>query len=190
LERTPSRHERILDRERSLLLLIDLQESYRGKIHEEDRVLRGAGRLAEAAGILGVPVLLTEQYPKGLGATRDELATRLPPATERFEKVAFSALGADGLEDALERHGRDQVVVAGIETHVCVSQTVHDLLARGLQPHLVRDAIGARFPLEDEAGWSKMLASDAVPATSEQVLFEWLERAGGPEFKAIHKLVV
>jgi len=184
------RNDRILDRERSLLLVIDLQESYRGKIHEEARVVRGAGRLLGAAGVLGVPVLLTEQYPKGLGATRDDVAEHVPDGAERFEKTTFSALGADGLADALARHGRDQVVVAGIETHVCVSQTVHDLLARGLQAHLVRDAVSARFPLEDEAAWAKMMASGAQPTSSEQVLFEWLERAGTPEFKAIHKLVV
>jgi len=188
-----TRHERVLDRERSLLLVIDLQESYRDKLHEEKRLLRGAGRLIAAAGVLGVPVLLTEQYPKGLGPTRDEVATKLaelPDGWERFEKTAFSALGAEGLDRSLARHGRDQVVVTGIETHVCVSQTVHDLLARGLQPHVVRDAVAARFALEDESGMAKMLASGAVPATSEQVLFEWLERAGTPEFKAVHKLVV
>jgi len=184
------RHDRILSRERSLLLVIDLQESYRGKLHQEARVVRAAGRLLEAAGILGVPVLVSEQYPKGLGPTRDEIASRLPAKSERFEKVAFSALGAEGLPEALARHGRDQVVVAGIETHVCVSQTVHDLLARGLQAHVVRDAVSARFPLEDEVAVAKMTASGATLATSEQVLFEWLERAGSAEFKAVHALVV
>jgi nicotinamidase-related amidase len=184
------RHERILSRERSLLLVVDLQESYRGKLHEEARVLRGVVRLLRAAGILGVPVLLTEQYPKGLGLTREDVAAHLPASCQRFEKVSFSALGAPGLPEALARLGRDQVVLAGIETHVCISQTAHDLLARGLQVHLVRDAVTARFPLEDEAGAAKMFASGAAPTSSEQALFEWLERAGTPEFKAIHALVV
>jgi len=184
------RHDRILDRERSLLLVIDLQESYRGKILEEARTLRGANRLLDAAGILDLPVLLTEQYPKGLGSTLEEVSLHLPDRTERFEKVAFSALGAEGLPEALARHGRDQIVLAGIETHVCVSQTTHDLLARGLQVHLVRDAVTARFSLEDEVGMAKMTASGASLASSEQVLFEWLERAGSSEFKAIHGLVV
>lgn len=184
------RHDRILSRERSLLLVVDLQESYRGKLHEEERLVRGAGRLLEAAGILDVPVIVTEQYPKGLGGTREEIAARLPEGTERFEKVAFSALGADGLAEALDRHGRDQIVLAGIETHVCIGQTAHDLLARGLQVHLVRDAVGARFPLEDETAVAKMTASGVSLATSEQVLFEWLERAGSAEFKAVHALVV
>lgn len=184
------RHERILSRERSLLLVVDIQESYRGKLHEEAHTIRAAVRLLRAAGILGVPVLLTEQYPKGLGPTRQDVAEHLPAGCQRFEKVSFSALGAPGLPEALARLGRDQVVLAGIETHVCIGQTAHDLLARGFQVHLVRDAVTSRFPLEDETGTSKMLASGATPASSEQVLFEWLERAGTPEFKAIHALVV
>lgn len=185
-----TRHTRILDRERSLLLVVDLQESYRGKLHEEERLVRGATRLLDAAGLLGIPVLYTEQYPKGLGATREEIAGRLPPGAERFEKVAFSALGAEGLEDALDRHGRDQVVLTGIETHVCMSQTAHDLLARGHQPHVVRDATTSRFALEDRWGYEKMIGSGAVPSTSEQVLFEWLETSHAAEFKDVHKLVV
>lgn len=185
-----TRHSRILDRERSLLLMVDLQESYRGKLHEEERLVRGATRLLDAAGILGIPVLYTEQYPKGLGSTREDVATHLPPGAERFEKVAFSALGAEGLDEALERHGRDQVVLAGIETHVCMSQTVHDLLARGYQSHAVRDAVASRFALEDRWGFEKMIGSGAVPTSSEQVLFEWLESSKAPEFKAVHKLVV
>lgn len=184
------RHDRILSRERSVLLVVDLQESYRGKLHEEARVVRGAVRLLRAAGVLGLPVLLTEQYPKGLGPTREDVAAHLPEGSQRFEKVSFSALGAPGLPEALARLGRDQVVLAGIETHVCINQTAHDLLARGLQVHLVRDAVTARFALEDETGVAKLVASGATLASSELALFEWLERGGSTEFKAIHALVV
>lgn len=184
-----SAHARSLDLERSALLVIDVQEGYRGKLHGEERLVRATSRLLEAAGILGVPVLVTEQYPKGLGATREEVACRIPPGAARFEKTSFSALGAEGLLGHLRGLGREQVVVAGIETHVCVGQTCHGLLAEGFAVHAVRDAIGARFPLEDEAGWAKLVGSGAVPASSESVLFEWLHDARHPEFKAIHKLV-
>lgn len=180
----------MLDRARSLLLVIDLQESYRGKLHEEPRTLAGARRLLQAAGVLGVPVALTEQYPKGLGATRPEIAECLPPGTVRFEKTSFSCLGAPGLRERLAEAGRDQIVVAGIETHVCVGQTIQDLLDARFQVHAVRDAIGARFALDDETGWARVLAAGARPASSEGVLFEWLRDARTPEFKAIHKLVV
>ena len=185
-----SRSPRLLDPGRALLLVIDLQESYRGKLHEEARVVEASSRLLRAAAVLGVPVVATEQYPKGLGATREEIASVLPDGHARFEKTAFSALGAAGLPEHIDSLGRDQVVVAGIETHVCVSQTVHDLLQRGLQVHVVRDAIGARFALEDAAGWHKMTASGAVPTSSEAVLFEWLGDSRHPDFKAVQKLVV
>jgi nicotinamidase-related amidase len=184
------RHERVLDRDRSLMLVIDLQESYRGKLHREEALVGAARRTIAAAGVLGIPVVVTEQYPKGLGATRSEIAEAIPAGALRFEKTSFSALGAPGLCDALEKLGRNQVVVVGIETHVCVNQTAHDLLARRYAVHAVRDAIGARFPLEDETGFAKMVGSGAVPTSSECVLFEWLRDAKAPEFKAVHKLVV
>jgi nicotinamidase-related amidase len=185
-----NRHECILDRERSVLLVIDLQESYRGKLHREDGAIAAARRVIEAAGLLGVPVVATEQYPKGLGRTRIEIAEKLPPATEVVEKTSFSALGVPALVDRLAALERSQVVVLGIETHVCVNQTVHDLLARGYAVHAVRDAITSRFALEDQTGWSKIVGSGAVPTTAECALFEWLGDAKTPEFKAIHKLVV
>jgi nicotinamidase-related amidase len=183
----------LLDRARSLLLVIDLQESYRGKLHEEARIVTGARRLLQAAALLGVPAVLTEQYPKGLGATRTEIAECVPPGAARFEKTSFSCLGAPGLHEALaalREDGRDQVVVSGIETHVCVGQTIQELLERGVETHAVRDAIGARFALDDEIGWARALAAGARPATSEGALFEWLRDARAPEFKAVHKLVV
>jgi nicotinamidase-related amidase len=186
-------HPRLLEADRSLLLVIDLQESYRGKLAHEARVVAATARLLDAAGLLGIPTVVTEQYPKGLGPTREEIATHLPAGTARFEKTSFSCLGAPGVNEHLGRLrsvGRTQVVVAGIETHVCVSQTVHALLAGGYQPHLPRDAVSARFPLEDEAAFEKMIGSGAVPTSVEAALFEWLRDARAPAFKAIHKLVV
>ena len=180
---------RLLERERSCLLLIDLQEAYRGKLHQEGQVVHAAARLLEAAALLGLPVLLTEQYPKGLGPTRAEIAARLPPGTARFEKTSFSCLGVPELQERLRRLERPQVVVAGIETHVCVSQTVHELLAEGYQPHLVRDAMTSRFALEDATGFAKMTGSGAIPCSLEGALFEWLRDARAPEFKALHRLV-
>ena len=183
----------MLDRARSSLLVIDLQEGYRGKLLEEARVVGAAQRLLRAAEILGLPVLLTEQYPKGLGATRSEIEEALPAATERFEKTSFSCLGVPALRArlrALADAGRDQVLVVGIETHVCVGQTVHDLVAGRLGVHAARDAISARFALEDEAGWAQLVGAGAIPTSSEAALFQWLRDARAPEFKAIHELVV
>jgi nicotinamidase-related amidase len=184
------RHVRLLDRDESVLLAIDLQESYRTKLFREDGVIGASRRMLDAAGLLGVPVVVTEQYPKGLGRTRGEIAEKIPAGSAVLEKTTFSALGAPAIAETLEKLGRSQVVVIGIETHVCVDQSVHDLLARRYAVHLVRDAITARFATEDEIGWQKLVGSGAVPTTSECALFEWLEDAKHPAFKAVHKLVV
>lgn len=185
-----SRHPNLADAARSVLLVIDLQESYRDKLHEEARVVEGSARLLKAAAVLGVPVVVTEQYPERLGATREEIAAHVPDSARKFPKRSFSCLGADGLGDHLRSLGRDQVVVAGIETHVCVLQTVHDLLQADLQALLPRDAITGRFALDDEAAFARMVQAGAVPTSSEGVLFEWVEDSRSPDFKAIHRLVV
>jgi len=183
-------HPSILDRERSVLLVIDLQESYRGKLANEPRVVATAAKLLDAAGLLGIPVVVTEQYPKGLGATRDELVSHLPASARRFEKTSFSCLGAPGLREHLRELGREQVVVAGIETHVCVSQTVHDLLGKGVEVHVPADAVGSRHEIDYERGLERMERAGAVVSTVEAALFELLERAGTPEFKAVQKLIL
>jgi nicotinamidase-related amidase len=182
--------DRVLDRARSALLVIDLQESYRSKLHSEARLIAASQRMLQAAVLLGVPVIVTEQYPRGLGPTREEIAAYVPLDAARFEKTTFSALGAPGLREHLTAIGRDQVAIVGIETHVCVGQTVHELLAAGCAVHAVRDAISARFALDDETGFAKLVGSGAVPTTSECALFEWLRDARAPEFKAVHRLVV
>lgn len=180
---------RLLRRESSVLLVIDLQDAYRGKIASEERTVAAGTRLLRGAAALGVPVILTEQYPKGLGPTREEIAAALPADAARFEKTSFSCLGVPALRAHLEALGRRQVLVAGIETHVCVSQTAHDLLAAGFQVQLPRDAVSARFALEDEAGFAKMIGSGAVPTSVEAVFFEWLRDAKHPDFKTLHRLV-
>jgi nicotinamidase-related amidase len=183
-------HGRILSQERACLLVIDLQQSYVGKLANEERVVRAVERLLRAAPVLGLPVVVTEQYPKGLGRTRPEIEQQIPETAARFEKTSFSCLGAPGLREHLRALGRDQVLVAGVETHVCVSQTIHDLMIEGYQPHAVRDALTARFALEDETGYAKILGSGAVPASVESALFELVGDAKAPEFKAVHRLVV
>ena len=181
---------RMVERERSVLLVIDLQESYIGNMFEEARVVSASERVIQAAKLLQIPIIITEQYPAGLGATREEISRHLSSDVVNFSKHSFSCMGATGLPEHLKSLGRDQVVIAGIETHVCVNQTVHDLLAEGYCPHLLRDAITSRFPPEDTTGWEKMIGSGAVPTCTEAVLFEWLRDSQAAEFKAIHALVV
>jgi nicotinamidase-related amidase len=137
----------------------------------------------QAARVLEIPTLVSEQYPQGLGHTAAELDLQGEP---RISKTVFSAARADGFDLA----GRDQVIVGGIETHVCVSQTVHDLLAAGVEVHVPADAVGSRHELDHERGLERMQRAGATVSTVEAALFELLERAGTPEFKAVQKLIL
>lgn len=182
-------HPRSADRERSLLLVIDMQESYRGKLLREESVLRGTARLIQAAKALDIPIVVTEQYPERLGTTREEVAAHLPEGLTPFSKRSFSCLGAEGFREQLERLQRSQIILSGIETHVCVSQTAHDLLQAGYQVHSVRDAITSRFAVDDETGFAKLTGSGAIPGSVEGILFEWVRDSRAAEFKSIHQLV-
>jgi nicotinamidase-related amidase len=181
-------HPRVLDAARALLLVVDIQETYRGKLHEWDRTLERSVVLARGARLLGLPVLYTEQYPRGLGETAPELRAALEGAP-RFEKRTLSALGAPGLREALLALSRRQVVVCGIETHACINQTVHELLAWGFTVHLPADAISARHARDHEPAWAKMIGSGAIPGTAESVLLECLRDADHPAFKAVQGLI-
>lgn len=183
------RSHRLTDPERSLLLVVDMQESYRGKLHEEERTVRASSTLIKAANILHIPVVVTEQYPEKLGPTRSEIEEVLEDDTPRFAKRTFSCWGQADLRTHIAGTGCDQVIVTGIETHVCVGQTVLDLMRADLQVHVPRDALTSRFALEDAAGWEKLVASGALPASAESILFEWVIDSREAEFKAIHALV-
>jgi nicotinamidase-related amidase len=175
-----------LDRARAALLLVDFQERLLPAMHEAERVLLNAIRLARAAALLGVPVAVTEQYPKGLGPTVPGLAKELT-GVARFEKVTFSAGGAPGLPEWLR--GRDQVLLAGIESHVCVCQTGLDLLGAGVEAFLVADAISSRTPANAQCGLDRLRAAGAVVVSTEMALFELLGTAAAAEFKAVQSLV-
>jgi nicotinamidase-related amidase len=172
----------LLVRDRASLLVVDVQQGFR-PYKSFAGVASACAKLVEAARILGLPVLVSEQYPKGLGHTAPEVGLQDEP---RIEKTVFSAARAEGFD----LHGRNQAIVCGIETHVCVSQTVHDLLADGIEVHVPADAVGSRHDLDYECGLERMVRAGAVVSTVESALFELCERAGTPEFKAIQKLIL
>jgi nicotinamidase-related amidase len=172
----------LLARDRAALVVVDVQEGFRS-YSTFAAVADACAKLVQAARVLGVPALVSEQYPKGLGHTAPELGLQDEP---RIEKTVFSAVRADGFDLG----GRDQAIVCGIETHVCVSQTVHDLLDRGVEVHVPADAVGSRHEIDYARGLERMERAGAIVSTVEAALFELLERAGTPEFKAVQKLVV
>lgn len=180
---------RMLDRNDSVLVVIDVQEGYRNQTFEHERMVKCVRRLVEAAKIVGVPILVTEQYPKGLGHIQPEVAEGFPPEQAVFEKMSMSCCRQPAFADRLTAQGRSQIVVCGIEAHACVNQTVHDLLERGYEVHVPYDAISARFPTDYRIAWEKVIGSGAVPSTVEMVCLEWIRTAEAPEFKAIHRLI-
>jgi nicotinamidase-related amidase len=172
----------LLARDRSALVVVDVQEGFRA-YDSFAGVAASCAKLLAGARILDVPALVSEQYPKGLGHSAPELGIEDEP---RIEKTVFSAVRADGFELG----GRDQAVVCGIETHVCVSQTVHDLLEQGVEVHVPADAVGSRHAIDYERGLERLERAGAVVSTVESSLFELLGRAGTPEFKAVQKLIL
>jgi nicotinamidase-related amidase len=174
----------LLDREHAALVVVDVQEAFRPAVLDFERVAGNTAVLVEGARILGLPVVATEQYPKGLGRTVPEVAAQLD-GVEPLEKVCFSATDADGFD----LDGRDQVLLCGIEAHVCVSQTAHGLLDRGHEVHVVRDAVTSRSEENRELGLHKMETSGAIVTSVETALFELLGAAGSEEFKKVQALV-
>jgi nicotinamidase-related amidase len=175
-----------LDPGRAALLVIDVQEAFRKAVPTFDQVARAAGILVRGADAVGIPVIVTEQYPKGLGATDAQVSEALPDGVEPLEKLVFSAPAADGFDLG----GRDQALICGIETHVCVNQTALDLLARGVEVHVARDAVGSRFEENREIGLERMRRAGATVTSVETALFELVGRAGTEEFRAVQRLVL
>jgi nicotinamidase-related amidase len=172
----------LLVRDRAALVVVDVQEAFRA-YSSFAPVAESCAKLLTGARILGLPVMVTEQYPKGLGHTAPEVGLE---GERPIEKTVFSAARAGGFDLA----GREQAIVCGIETHVCVSQTAHDLLGRGIEVHVPADAVGSRHELDYERGLERLERAGAVVSTVEAALFELLGRAGTPEFKAVQKLIL
>ena len=173
----------------SLLCVIDVQERLLPTIPEGPRVVDRCMRLARAAAVLGVRTVLTEQYPQGLGSTPPELAALLPPAVP---KRSFSCLGAEAFAAAVNVEQPapvGAVVLAGLETHVCVAQTALDLLALGHAVFLVVDAVASGHEIDHATAVRRLESCGVVSVTTEAVLFEWCRSADHPRFQEIRRLV-
>ena len=167
-------------------MVIDVQEAFRKAVPSFDEVARAAAALVRGAEAVEIPIVVTEQYPKGLGRTAPEVAEHLPEGVEPIEKVCFSAPQAEGFD----LHGRDQALVCGIEAHVCVNQTVLDLVDEGIEVHVASDAVGSRFEENKEVGLEKAESAGAVITSVETALFELVGRAGTEEFKRVQSVVL
>ncbi len=183
-----TRHAQLLRRGDSALLVVDIQTKINAVMFQGASVVEGAVKLIRGADILGVPVLFTEQYPEGLGPTEPRIVEALGDR-KPIAKMSFSCCGAEPVLAALRENGAHQVVLCGIETHVCVLQTALDLAAADYQVHVPRDAVSSRKTLDHETALTRLGRAGVVVSTVESVLFEWLQRAGTPEFKQVAGLI-
>ncbi|MEK6277330.1 MAG: isochorismatase family protein [Actinomycetota bacterium] len=174
-----------LDRGRATLVVVDVQEAFRKALPDFEGVAKAVGKLVQGAEAMTVPIVVSEQYPEGLGSTVPEVAEHLPDDLEPIDKVCFSAAEAEGFDLG----GRDQALVCGIETHVCVNQTVLDLLDQGVEVHVAGDAVGSRTDQNRELGLHKVERAGAVVTSMETALFELLRGSDAAEFKQVQRLV-
>jgi nicotinamidase-related amidase len=179
----------MLDIDRAALVVIDIQESFRSAVPDFALIASRASTAVRGFQMLGVPVFVTEQYPAGLGRTAEELQLVFADGTEVFEKTAFSSCGAAPFVQLLKELDKSQVVLCGLETHVCVNQTAHDLIDHGFQVHILTDCVASRFSHDREAGLAKMQMSGVVPSSIEMALFELMREARHEHFKAIQSLI-
>jgi nicotinamidase-related amidase len=174
----------LLDRNRSVLVLIDVQGRLFPHVCQYRQMLARIELLLKAASLMQVPLLLTEQYPKGLGKTIEQIRKVVPEAAP-LEKMDFSCVPAPGFREALSSFRRDQILLAGIETHVCVAQTALELASEGESVFVVADATASRRQLDAQIALQRLNRSGLTIVTAEAVVFEWLRRAGTEEFRAI-----
>ncbi len=181
----------LCDAARSRLVVIDVQERLAGAMDEavREQVLRNTGTLVQAANLLELPVLRTEQYPQGLGPTARELEVHLPDSAAPLEKTCFSACAAPGFRERLSDTSRQQTVLVGMETHVCVLQTALELHALGQQVFVVDDAVCSRRKANHKSALRRLTQAGIVVSTTESTLFEWLHDADHEHFKALSRLI-
>lgn len=179
----------LLDARHSLLLLVDLQERLMPAMHEPRPVIANSLILLAAAGRMGVPSAVTEQYPQGLGPTVPEIGERLGAREAVYAKMTFSAAADPATMARLRQSRRQQVVLAGVEAHVCVMQTAIGLAQAGYQPFVVADAITSRKPQSVQLALERLRQNAVSIVSTEMVLFEWLGRAGTEEFREISRLI-
>lgn len=181
-----------IQRKMSQLLIVDIQDKFLAPIPNKQQIVEMSARLIRAAKRLDVPVTVSEQYAKGMGHTVEPLRALLGNDATFFDKIHFSCLKHDEMRFHLEEQrdtGRGQIIVAGIETHICVGQTALDLIADGYEVFVVADAVGSRMQMSWELGLRRLEKAGAFIVDSEMVLFEWLGKAGTAEFKELQELI-
>jgi len=181
----------LCDRDTAQLVVVDVQSRLAAAMAEDDRqrVLRNSAILVQAAGLLHIPLTVSEQYPQGLGPTEEVLAWHLPAGLEVVEKQCFACTGAERFRKTLTDHHRPQVVLTGMESHVCILQTALTLLAEGYAVFVAEDGICARHRHHHENAIARLRQAGVVVSNTESIVFEWLRDARHEHFKTLSALV-
>ena len=188
----PARHPHLLDASRAALLIVDVQKVLLPYIWEKEKLVRNIGYMIEIAGFHGLPTILTEHNSKGLGVTDERLVAKLNEAGigyNPFEKDVFSCCGHIHILDALKKTGRKQIIVVGMETHICVDQTSLDLIHHGFEPHVVEDAVRARWRHSHKIGIKKIKQAGAIICDWEMAAYELTYGAKTEKFKSLLDLM-
>jgi nicotinamidase-related amidase len=178
----------MLDVNNTALIIVDIQGNLSQAMYQKESLFENLHKIIRGAQVLGIPIVLTEQNPEKLGKTRSEIADLLP-GISGLPKLAFSCCGDPGFVKELKKLDRRQVLIAGIETHVCVYQTALDLIASGFEAQVISDAVSSRTPENKDVGMQRMRDEGVKLSSAEMVLFELLRVAEGPKFKEILKIV-
>ncbi|MDP7537081.1 MAG: hydrolase [Methylococcales bacterium] len=184
-------HPNLCHSKNSLLLIVDIQTKLLAAMPKlaSEEVINKSGRLITAAKSLSVPVWVTEQYPTGLGPTHPEISEQLPVDAPHFEKTSFSCCSVENFLTRLKASGRTKIILAGQEAHVCVLQTALELIAAGLSVYIVEDAVCSRNAEHKFYALNRLSQQNVTITNYESVLFEWLENASHPQFKALMALL-
>ena len=182
-------HPKIIDRNKAALVVVDVQEAFRSAIPEFPQIASRISIAVRGFHILNLPVIITEQYPKGLGRTAEEILFSVPTEFEFVEKTTFSSCGALPFIEQLRASSASQIVLCGLESHICVNQTAHDLLSENFEVHVMTDCVGSRYTQDKEAALRKMQMNGVVPSSLEMALFELLRDSRHELFKVIQNLI-
>ncbi len=182
-------HPKLLDKNKTALVVVDFQEAFRHPINDFAQIAARISIAVRGFQLLNLPVIVTEQYPKGLGRTAEEILFSLPPEFEFIEKTSFSSCGASGFLEKLRASGATQIALCGLEAHVCINQTAHDLLNENFEVHILTDCISSRFTQDKETAFRKMQASGVMQSSIEMALFELMRDAKHEQFKEIQNLI-
>jgi nicotinamidase-related amidase len=185
---TRQRNSQRINRSKACLVVVDIQDRLLPQIFEKERLIQSTLLLIKGLAILRIPMLVTEQYRKGLGLTAPEIASAIANFSP-LEKATFSACGVEGFKDALKAKGNSDVILCGMESHICVLHTCLDLLDEGFNVFVAADAVSSRTLENYRLGLDRMRDAGAIIGSTEMVLFELLERAGTDEFRKVLPLV-